>query len=158
MASLLRSAKPGNQWTTNELIAFNIDIQDVEFQTFFGIDELPKTSVSTVILENDRESDGPITKEERLFFRYLRHANVAEESAVDDFALHLLRIMDFDGGQKSLHTKKEMSFEMCGERVYAKPDICIMDRADLLLLVQEDKVRSVDCWPHYDHWLNLPAA
>jgi hypothetical protein len=43
--------------------------------------------------------------------------------------------------------EKEMKFEMCGQRIDAKADVCVMERsgagAKYLLLVQEDKVRQL---------------
>lgn len=52
MANLIRSAKSGSDWRQNELVAFNITIQNVDVQTFFGVAQLPQTTVSTVILNN----------------------------------------------------------------------------------------------------------
>jgi hypothetical protein len=54
-------------------------------------------------------------------------------------------MMRYDEGRRVIHLRKEMGFEMCGQRVDAKTDVCVMERsgtgAKYLLLVQEDKVR-----------------
>lgn len=41
MATLTRSAKLASKWTTNELEAFNITVEDVDLEQFFGITQLP---------------------------------------------------------------------------------------------------------------------
>ena len=145
MAQLIRSAKSGNDWTDNELFAFNISIQDVDVATFFGVPQLPPTTVSPVILNNVQRPTPPavISKEDRLFFQYLERANIYEEAAVDDFAGHILRMLDFDGNDRSIVTKKELSFTMCGRRVWAKADIVVLDDTEYSLMVQEDKVSAV---------------
>ena len=69
-----------------------------------------------------------------------------EESFVDDFAAFLLRMVNFDQGRRVIQLRKEMGFEMCGQRVDANADVCVMERPGMngkyLLLVQEDKVRK----------------
>ena len=141
MAQLIRSAKSGSDWSHNELIAFNIVIQDVNAATFFGTPQLPATTVSPVILNNlTWPPPAVVTKEEHIFFEFLARANVLEVAAVDNFAGHVLRMLDFDGGERSIATKRELSFTMCGTRVWAKADITVMEGSTYLLMIQEDKV------------------
>jgi hypothetical protein len=45
MANLVRSEKSGSSWGMNELIAFNIEVIDVNTQTFFGSALLPQLSL-----------------------------------------------------------------------------------------------------------------
>jgi hypothetical protein len=53
IANLVRSAKSGSSWGMNELIAFNIEVIDVNAQTFFGNAILPQlTIVSSTIWKN----------------------------------------------------------------------------------------------------------
>ncbi|KIJ13974.1 hypothetical protein PAXINDRAFT_100449 [Paxillus involutus ATCC 200175] len=134
MAQLIRSAKSGSDWSGNELFAFNIVIQDVDAATFFGVPQLPATTVSPVILNNLARPPPPavVTKEERIFFEFLNRANISEVAAVDDFATHILRILDFDDNERSITTKREMSFTMCGARV----------RANALLLTYKTSTKS----------------
>jgi hypothetical protein len=119
MAQLIRSAKSGSDWSGNELFAFNIVIQDVDAATFFGAPQLPATTVSPVILNNLARPPPPavVTKEERIFFEFLDRAIISEVAAVDDFATHILRMLDFDDNERSITTKREMTFTMCGTRV-----------------------------------------
>ena len=149
MANIIRSAKSGGDWTDNELRAFNISIINVDSATFFGQAVLPPTTVSPVILNNiDMPADA--SKAEKKFFKLLEDTFFTEESHVDDFAACLLKLLDYDTGLRAIHSHKELGFNMCGERVSARPDVCVMDRTGrgaCVLLVQEDKVRGVHrCW------------
>ncbi|KAL0948600.1 hypothetical protein HGRIS_011158 [Hohenbuehelia grisea] len=139
MATLLRSPKSGGSWSRNELFAFNIVVKPVDIVTFFGSEQLPPPSISNNILINEIPS-GQLTKDETNFFKYLALANSDnEESAVDDFATHLLRLMDYDAGGWLLRTKKEMGFYMGGQMVDAKADICIMNGQYNILVAQDNK-------------------
>ena len=59
-------------------------------------------------------------------------------------------MMSYDEGRRVVHLRNEMRFEMCGQQVDVKADVCVMQRSDhdmgaeYLLLVQEDKVRKVN--------------
>ena len=130
--------------TKNELVGFNIEVQDVDTLTFFDTPELPPSRVSPVILNNVETPQGPLAKTDRLFFHYLRDAirPKGEEPTVGDFAAFILAMFDYDEPDRIIHQRKELSFVMCGERVVAKPDVCVMTFTDFLLLVQEDKVSS----------------
>jgi hypothetical protein len=62
-----------------------------------------------------------------------------EESGVDAFATELLRVMGYERDHTIVRTRKSIRLHMCGEIVFAKTDICIMDvSSEILLLVQED--------------------
>ncbi len=50
MANMIRSAKSGNEWTMNELNAYNIQITFQDAATFFGAVPLPPPAVSEDIL------------------------------------------------------------------------------------------------------------
>ena len=148
MANIIRSAKSGSDWGTNELVGFNIEIVDVKLSSFFGMDQLPQPMVSQAILDNAEEPAGLSSKPDIDFFQYMEDAMAippAEESLVDDFAAFILKMMHYDEGHRVVHMRKEMGFEMCGQRVNAKADVCLMERiggAKYLLLVQEDKVSA----------------
>lgn len=157
MAQVVLSAKSGNDWTDNELIGLNVSYQNVDVPTFFGTSQLPVTSVSPVILNNDVEPLPPtvLSKDERLFFRYLHRAVVENEASVDDWAGHVLRILDYDGGDREIATKRELSFTMCGEWKWAKPDFVVLSGGQRTLLVQEDKVSSFDQSPPFLTFVGL---
>ncbi|KAL0954811.1 hypothetical protein HGRIS_014921 [Hohenbuehelia grisea] len=153
MASIIRSAKSGNYWTDNDLYAFNIQVVVRNVQQFFGIDQLPPPGISTVILDNQTLPDGlrnlPKTHPGRKDFNFFAllsdivSLGPGQESSVDDFARFLLEMMDFDEGSRVLHTRRELHFTMCGQRVDAKTDVCLMQLVSntllYILLIQEDK-------------------
>ncbi|KAK0234600.1 hypothetical protein EDD85DRAFT_88307 [Armillaria nabsnona] len=80
---------------------------------------------------------------ERQFFQYLKYATRGEKSAVDDFAAYISRMLDYDEPDRVIYQYKELSFVMCGQRVDAKPDVCVKTLTDFLILVQ-DEVYSSD--------------
>ena len=147
MANTIRSAKSGSDWTTNELVGFNITVVDDNVATFFGNPNLPASTVDPIIFNNVGLPPGPVAKSTRLFFRYLQDAierfppGQPTEAVVDTFALNLLGLLDYDEPNRALYQRMEIGFGfiMCSQRVDAKPDICIMDDK-FLLLVQEDNV------------------
>ncbi|KAJ8496415.1 hypothetical protein ONZ45_g12479 [Pleurotus djamor] len=168
MASIIRSAKSGSSWTDNELIAFNITVVDTDIQTFFGIDQLPPPGVSDVILQTEgMPDDEDLEKVEWSFFALLEDAmslTPGQESSVDDFARFLLELLGYDSGKRVIHSRRELNFTMCGQRVDAKTDICVMRRiglgAQYVLLVQEDKVRchlDLNAAPLTTNLVNLVA-
>ncbi|KAJ3518171.1 hypothetical protein NLJ89_g2 [Agrocybe chaxingu] len=131
----------GSDWTTKELLAFNIRVANASAPAFFASTKLPPAPVSPTILNNLHIPDGPLSKSDRQFFQYLRAAEHATsgESAVDDFAAFILRMLDYDDEDRVVRLRKEISFYMAGERVGAKADVCVMNDLDYLLLVKEDK-------------------
>ncbi|TFK38810.1 hypothetical protein BDQ12DRAFT_712739 [Crucibulum laeve] len=148
MATLIRSAKSGSNWAPNDLRAFNIQVIRQDAPTFFGQQELPiPQNISPIIWNNVAAPPGiQLSKVEQHFFAYLEDAMrmpPGEESLVDDFAVFLLSMLDYDNGYRVVHTRKEMSFYMCGSRVDAKADVTVIERRgplfQYILLVQEDK-------------------
>jgi len=79
------------------------------------------------------------------FFAYLGDVMTMipdKESYVVDFVTFILKMMHYDEGRRVIHSREEIWFEMCGERVKAVPDVCVMERFPgrrYFLLVQEDK-------------------
>ncbi|KAJ7790611.1 hypothetical protein B0H14DRAFT_2939062 [Mycena olivaceomarginata] len=144
MSQIILSAKSGSDWTDNELHALNITISALDPTSFFGA-PLPAPTVDPILLNNLKRPSAQISKENRLFFRYLEDATSRfpsgppAESAVDDFAAFLLRMLDYDEPERVVHQRLEIGFMMCGQKVDAKPDVVIMDGDDYILLVQEDK-------------------
>lgn len=150
MAKLLRSAKSGNDWDANDLLAYNIHVTNQDVTTFFGIPALPATTVSTAILDNLKMPDGNLTRDEENFFKLLEDANCtpAFEAAVDDsdFSRFIFEMMRFDAGRtRRVHTRHELTFQMCSKPVSAETDVAIIEKVEdtsrYILLVQEGKVR-----------------
>ena len=63
------------------------------------------------------------------------------ETAVDDFAVELFKVLGYVHRQRLARTRVDLSLLICGEERHAKTDVCIVDRSqnDILLLVQKDK-------------------
>lgn len=148
MATLIRSAKPGCSWTINELKAFNIQVQSLGLEQFFGITQLPAipaTIPSTILKEGDKPQ-GILDNGSRQFFKYLILAELRlgnDPPHVSDFVAWILRVLrfdDVDGEDRVVASHMILDLTMAGSRVDAQLDLAIVDESDILLLVQEDKV------------------
>ena len=146
---MAHTAKSGSDWTWNELRAFNINIITDSVTTFFGNPDLPQPSVRQAILINKHYPiDGLPDKDDRLFFDLMKHAmNIVpeQESAVDDFTAHLLKLLGYDEPDRIVRQRVDLPLFMCGSRVPTRTDLCVVNRSlsvglhDIVLLVQEDK-------------------
>ncbi|KAK0187513.1 hypothetical protein F5146DRAFT_1140929 [Armillaria mellea] len=119
MAQITRSAKSGTDWTTNELEAYNIVVQEQNENVFFGGPLSAYHGPADFIHHEYRT--GILDSESALLLKRLNLAvdiTEGEESAVDDLLLSYCVSWD----------------------VYAKTDVCLLDiESFVLLLVQEDK-------------------
>ena len=61
------------------------------------------------------------------------------ESAVDNFAAQLLRGLEYDDNNRIVFIQHAIPFLICGETSVAQTDVCVMDKDEILLLLQEDK-------------------
>ncbi|KAF8217823.1 hypothetical protein K438DRAFT_1952684 [Mycena galopus ATCC 62051] len=135
-----------SDWTATELRALKIVVETLDPVSFFG-SPLPAPTVDPILLNNVERPPGQISKDHRLFFRYLEDATngflsgPAPESAVSDFAAFLLEMMDYDEPECVVHRRQEIAFTMCGHKVDARPDVVIMNDQNYILLLQEDKCR-----------------
>ncbi|KAI9510940.1 hypothetical protein F5148DRAFT_481720 [Russula earlei] len=141
MANLIRSAKSGSDWTQNDLKSYNIRVLYQNAATFFETPNLPAPTVDDqILLVQDRNETRNIE-----VYTLLRTLDLAmaiapmEESAVDDFAVNLFRVLSYTGIGRVARTRKDIPLFICGELRHAKTDVCILDDSDILLLVQEDK-------------------
>ncbi|PBK67270.1 hypothetical protein ARMSODRAFT_889451 [Armillaria solidipes] len=143
MANTIRSAKSGNEWTSNELEAYNIRIVFQDTQTFFEETPLPAPSIHQDILTAPTADDAADDASYNLLAQLdlAMMPSESEESAVDDFAVALFHSLGYIHRPRAIRTRKELRFFICGESKYAKLDVCIIDRDanDIILLVQEDK-------------------
>jgi hypothetical protein len=141
MANLLRIAKSGSDWSQADLCAYNIIVELQDAATFFGVNPLPPPVVGRELLTNDAAEDMGNEADYKLL-RYMKlamDATPAEESAVDNFAVHLLTLLGYVPRTKMARTHTDIPILICGQEYQAKTDVCIVDSDDLLLLVQEDK-------------------
>lgn len=147
MANLIRSAKPGFDWTDNELRAYNIEVVPESVATFFGNSNLPPPTISPAILAHETYPAVGLPTDERLFFYLLEEAMMippGEESAVDDFAAHLLLLLGYAEPNRFIRTRREIPLFMCSAYTHTKTDVCVVNRnwGKLVLLLQEDKSHS----------------
>ncbi|KAH9175787.1 hypothetical protein EDB89DRAFT_1944252 [Lactarius sanguifluus] len=144
MANLVRSAKPGSDWRYSDLDSYNIWIQTVHTQEFFGVPHLPAPAVNPIILDHVSTPVGlHLPQEVRLFFRYLAATTCvdADQALVHDFLNHLLgQVLQFDELNRIIFQRTDLHFVMSQQLVCAAPDFALRDSEDrTTLLVQEDK-------------------
>lgn len=153
-SNLIITPKSGNDWSKNELKYFRIGILSIDkFEDFFNeipplffpndINEILNYDTSNV--ENLYNINYDNIESEKLsdFIKYLISAtktHINEESAVDDFAKHLLSIFKYNKGENVVRTRQELTLKMFGQNMSAKPDICVENiKSTIKLLIQEDK-------------------
>jgi hypothetical protein len=144
MASLKHNPKSGNDWTVNDLAAYNITIVQQNAATFFGQAALPPPPHHPDLLNNLTADE--MTDEAS--YRVVQYIDLAmdqipdEESAVNDFVMQLLGVMGYASRAlgRALRSRKAICLLICGEWKHATTDVCLMDGdGHLLLLLQEDK-------------------
>ncbi|EPQ56934.1 hypothetical protein GLOTRDRAFT_37590 [Gloeophyllum trabeum ATCC 11539] len=150
MANLARSPKSGSDWTPNDLAAYNIRVEYQDSRAFFGIADLPQPHVDDEVM-NAPDAAATQRDEPYTLLRTMDLAMAApygEESAVDDFAVQLFKMLGYTGRAlgRVARTRKDIAFWVCGQERHVKTDVCIMDDSEILddfphplLLVQEDK-------------------
>lgn len=155
MANLIRSAKSGNDWMRNELLAYRIRIEYQTATTFFGAPVLPDPQVDRQLLVA-QTADQVDDEDKHAVINLLVAMDLAmpsppdEESAVDDFALQLFLLLGYANRRREVRTRKDLPLFVCGQRSHAKTDVCIVDISDpshVVLLVQEDKRHLSDVNP-----------
>ena len=145
MDSVISFAKSGNDWTENDLRAYNIQIQCEDVATFFGDPVFPLPEVDEEILatlEAKDMSSAPNARLIRLLDRAMIPAPDREESAVRDFAVQLFHILGYMGRNTITRTRRSIPYLICGEWRVTMADVCLIDCLqddDIKLVVQEDK-------------------
>jgi hypothetical protein len=141
MANIIRLAKSGSDWSSNDLAAYNINVQEQDQALFFD-GCLPEYSGPEGFVQYEDRVQGLDAPSLALIKRLDLAMKVmeGEETAVDDFAAELLRAMGYETEDTVVRTRKNIRLTMCGEMVFAKTDVCLLDvNSEIILLVQEDK-------------------
>ncbi|PPQ92307.1 hypothetical protein CVT25_008598 [Psilocybe cyanescens] len=97
MANFLHTAKSGSNWGINKLATYNIKIQFQDATTFFGVNPLPAPAVADEVLIRHHADDMQDNSNYKLL-RYMDlaiHPAAEQESAVDNFAVHLLAMLGY---------------------------------------------------------------
>ncbi|KAF8527400.1 hypothetical protein BU17DRAFT_39503 [Hysterangium stoloniferum] len=139
MANIIRLAKSGSNWSTNELIAYKISIVERDQNTFFN-GPLPAYTGPTGFVQYEDRVQGLDAPSLALIKRLdlAMKAMDGEESAVDDFTIQLLWVLGYETEQNVVRSRKHIPLSMCGEQVYTKTDVCVLNVDFEILLVQED--------------------
>lgn len=137
-----RTPKSGNDWTTNELLAYNITVVAQSPQEFFRRNpEPPLVGIDPSLINSAVDADDVSDST----FQYLTHldlaTNTGQESLIDDFSRETLRILGFAERGLALSTRYTIPLTICGDnRQSAQTDVCLLDRRSMILLIlQEDK-------------------
>jgi hypothetical protein len=142
MANIIRSAKSGSDWTTNELFAYNITVTAQSPQEFFRRnDEPPLVGVDPSFVDSAVDADN-VPDDTFQYLTYLDLAtNAGQENLIDDFSRETLRLLGFAERGLALSTWFIIPLTICGDnRRIAQTDVCLLDRRSMILLVlQKDK-------------------
>lgn len=116
MANIIRTAKSGSDWTSNKLVVYNITIVFQDSQTFFEEPVLPAPAVSQELLMaatyDDTVDDTNYTLLSQLDYEK-RTISDMEESAVGDFALTLLQVLEYVKRGRSFRTCRGVRVLIC---------------------------------------------
>jgi hypothetical protein len=144
---LLRIAKSGSKWTPSDLDAYDVQINTIDTQAFFGVPHLPAPMVDTVILNHVNAPVGlSLPHDICLFFHYLHHVTTCksgeQRAAMSDFSFQLMsRILKLDGSSRWIHRRDGLHFIMSGKRVGAVLGISMRDSESHILLVELERER-----------------
>jgi hypothetical protein len=141
MANFIRLAKSGNEWSTNELMVYNITIIERDQNTFLN-SPLPTSTGLTSFIQYEDGVQGLNVSSLALIKRLDLTIKVmdGEELAVDDFTTEIFHALGYKTEQTIIHMCKNIQLSMCRQQVYTKTDVYIMGiNSALLLLAQEDK-------------------
>lgn len=127
MDSLIRSAKSGNDWTKDDLRAYNIQIQYEDVATFFGNPNLPLPEVDEELLIT-LEANDMLSTPNATLIRLLDNATIpnGEKWAVRDFACQLFDTLGYMGGNIITRTRRGIPYLICGEWRVTMTDVCLI--------------------------------
>ncbi|KIJ62409.1 hypothetical protein HYDPIDRAFT_73745, partial [Hydnomerulius pinastri MD-312] len=145
MANIIRFAKSGGDWTSNDLAAYNITVRRQPADTFFGYtpnticDGIDPDFLHATVPPNENLSDH--TYRLLQYLHLATHPNSGQESAIHDFAKELLRLLGFEERGTLLRSRYSIPFMICGDdRRVAMTDLFLVQgTTTILLVIQEDK-------------------
>jgi hypothetical protein len=146
MANLIRSVKPGSDWSEDDLPAYNITVQPQDAVGFFGreldsIDHLDPNLLSST----DPTGDPNLSDETYRFLTYLGLAwrTNGEACTIDDFTRSVLQVTGFEERGTVIRSRYDIPLTICGGRQAARTNLCLLHlNSMVLLLVQEDKTND----------------
>lgn len=139
MTSLERSPKSGNDWSVEDLRAYNIAIETQDFGSFFG-QPWPSLQPSELLTKKKAEEMTSVENYRVISLMDLAMNRVPnEESKVAQFTEKLLTALEYESLTKSVVLQQQIPLFICGQSRHATTDVCIMDTSEILLVCQEDK-------------------
>ncbi|KAI6015370.1 hypothetical protein F5J12DRAFT_817791 [Pisolithus orientalis] len=143
MANLIRLPKSGSDWTTYDLMAYNITVKTQSFREFFlrnseaSLANLDPSLVNSTIGAESGLPDRTV--------RYLSRLDWAtyggQECFMDDFYYETLLLLGFEERNAIVCGRHIIPLTICGDhRQTAQMDACLLNRQSMVLLVlQGDK-------------------
>ncbi|KAK0218864.1 hypothetical protein IW262DRAFT_1297989 [Armillaria fumosa] len=135
MANIIRSAKSGRDWSSSDLISYNITIRRLSSDDFFGY--RPNTipdAIDPAFLTATIPPDEHLSDSTHRLLQYLDLATSGQESAIADFAKELLRVLGFEERGTLLRSRYSI-----GGRRSAQTGLCLIKgTSTILLVIQED--------------------
>ncbi|KAF8336529.1 uncharacterized protein EI90DRAFT_3119778 [Cantharellus anzutake] len=115
MANIVRSAKSGSDWTRSELDSYHITIHQVDHLLFFGLQELPQPVIDQELL-NILDADTMQQDRNAELIGLLDLAMIPDkgETAVDDFAVELFKVLGYVRRQRLARTRVDLPLLICG--------------------------------------------
>lgn len=144
MTELIRSAKSGSDWTKNDLLSYNIKVTSFSPEEFYG-EPLPSLSdIDPYLVDGTLDTQG-LSDETYRLLQYLdlaSKANSGQESAIDDFAREILRVLGYESRGLLLRSRYNIPLLICGDSNQSvQTDVCLVQGAStILLVIQEDKI------------------
>ena len=150
MATLPRSAKSSGDWTTNDLLAYNITVSSQSPETFYS-EPLPDIAnlatfydIDPNLLSGTLGTQG-LSNETYCLLEYLDLAsrpNSDQESAVHDFAREILRALRYELRGSLLRSRHTIPLLISGDPNRSAPtSVCLIQgRSGIILIpvIQED--------------------
>lgn len=145
MANSIRTAKSGSDWTSAELMDYNIISQKQSAEEFFGY--APNTIpdiIDPAFTDADLPANETLNDSTYRLIQYLSLAtnpHRSQEPAVGDFAKELLRVLGFEKRGTLLRSRYAIPLTICGDTArVAQTDVCLVHgTSTILLVIQEGK-------------------
>lgn len=141
-----RTAKSGGDWTSSELVAYNIEVLDLDATTFFEVPQLPPVPIAGDFVNVEKWRDMNNETDKSLGFQMALAMGPGDaEPSVDLFAIKLLERIGYTNLFRQLVLRKDQPLHICGETRHAKTDVALVTydpnfaEGLTILLVQEDK-------------------
>lgn len=147
--NMARSAKPGSDWTADELTAYNIQVSRQDAPHFFSRELGPIEHLDPNLLLPVEAAVTTYSCTDT--YHFLSHLELASRGkagedigGTDNFVRHALLSTGFEERGMSLRPYRNIPFIICGETKVATPDDCLLHvpLMMILLVAQDDTPNS----------------